>query len=206
MYLASLANHGEGAITGEASPSYMVHPKVPERLSKLLPDIKIIALLRDPVERAYSKYQHEFRTGDEFMSFRDAVEHEPERTAEDKRRMMTDPRFTSHEYHRHAYIDQGEYLRKLKPFYDLFDASNILIVKSEDLFSKPQQILDQVVKFLGVREVEFRDLRPMNAGSYARLADSDPALNKKLYAHFAPHNKALYDFIGLDFNWEKHNA
>jgi hypothetical protein len=46
----------------------------------------------------------------------------------------------------------------------------------------------------------------MNAGSYARLADSDPALNKKLYAHFAPHNKALYDFIGLDFNWEKHNA
>src|SRR5439155_3447898 len=66
-------------ITGEGSPYYLFHPLVPERVAALLPEARLIALLRDPVERAYSHYQHFVERGIETLTFEQALEAEPER-------------------------------------------------------------------------------------------------------------------------------
>ena len=67
-------------LVGEASPSYLFHPLAPERVRALVPDARLVALVRDPVARAYSHYQHEVALGREPLSFEDALAAEPERT------------------------------------------------------------------------------------------------------------------------------
>src|SRR5215217_8827850 len=67
---------GHRTITGEASPSYLFDPQVPERMARIIPEAKLIALLRNPIDRAYSHYQMEVRRGREERSFEEATEEE----------------------------------------------------------------------------------------------------------------------------------
>ena len=78
-------------LVGEASPSYLFHPLAPERVRSLVPEAKLIALVRDPVDRAYSHYQHEVALGREPLSFEDALAAEAERTRGEVVRHVADP-------------------------------------------------------------------------------------------------------------------
>ena len=82
-YLAHFPLRGEVPIVGVCSPSYLLHPRVPERVRDALPHVKLIALLRNPVDRAYSHYQMSFRKGIEPLSFEEAIAAEPERLQND---------------------------------------------------------------------------------------------------------------------------
>src|SRR5947209_8592328 len=75
---------------GEASPSYLFHPLVPERVARLLPDARLVAILRNPVDRAFSHYQHEVSLGREPLSFEEAVAHEEERMRGEVERVLGD--------------------------------------------------------------------------------------------------------------------
>ena len=79
------------AITFEASPYYMLHPLAPERIMAFNPDMKLIAILRDPVDRALSHYHHEARRGVETLTFEEAIAAEPERLAGAERLMKKAP-------------------------------------------------------------------------------------------------------------------
>ena len=87
--------HGVELRTGEASPYYLFHPHVPGRVAEHLPRVKLIAMLRDPVERAYSGYQHEVGRGFETLSFEEAIEAEPGRLEGERERMIADPPTTA---------------------------------------------------------------------------------------------------------------
>ncbi|HEV2894458.1 MAG TPA: sulfotransferase, partial [Actinomycetota bacterium] len=82
--------HGVELRTGEASPYYLFHPHVPARVAEHLPQVRLIALLRDPVGRAYSHYQHEVARGFETLSFEEAIEAEPARLAGETQRMLAE--------------------------------------------------------------------------------------------------------------------
>jgi hypothetical protein len=101
-------------LVGEASPSYLFHPLAPERVGALVPDARLVALLRDPVARAYSHYQHEVALGREPLSFEDALAAEPERTRGEEARLVADARAFSRAWWDHTYVARGLYAEQLE--------------------------------------------------------------------------------------------
>jgi hypothetical protein len=96
-------------LVGEASPGYLFHPLAPERVRATVPDAKLIALLRDPVDRALSHYHHEVALGREPLSFDEALEAEPERTRGEDERLVTEPGYFSHAWWDYTYLARGRY-------------------------------------------------------------------------------------------------
>src|SRR5919201_3141433 len=89
QWLAERRN-GRPPLVGEASPSYLFHPLAPERVANLLPRARLIAVLRNPVDRAFSHYQHELSLGREHLSFEEALDREDERLRGEVERMKQD--------------------------------------------------------------------------------------------------------------------
>ncbi len=111
-------------LVGEASPSYLFHPLAPERARSLVPDVKLIALLRNPVDRAYSQYQHEVALGREPLSFEDALAEEEGRTRGEVERLVADPRAFSRAWWDHTYAARGRYAEQLERWLTVFPPSS----------------------------------------------------------------------------------
>lgn len=187
----------KGKISGEASPYYIFHPLTPKRIHELVPSVKLIVLLRNPVERAFSHYKLAVRTGNETLSFDEAIKAESMRLKNSEKEIMGGKNSSNHQ--RQSYLSRGIYVKQLKRYYDLFPKDNILVIKSEDFFEFPNQTYKQVLKFLGLKNIEMKDFPAYNYGGEQKI-DND--LRKKLVRYFTPHNKKLYDLLGMDFGWE----
>ncbi|MGH8010521.1 MAG: sulfotransferase domain-containing protein, partial [Candidatus Binatia bacterium] len=87
--LALSGDSGSTGVTFEASPDYLLDPRTPSRVVRHLPDIRLIAILRNPIERAYSHYRHFRRLGLEELPFEEALHREPERIQPDLERLQT---------------------------------------------------------------------------------------------------------------------
>ena len=125
---------------GEASPSYIYNEKAPELIKEHLPDVKIITILRQPVERAYSNYLHTKRADKEnSSSFEQSIEIEKQRIHDN----------WSPLYH---YIEKGYYSVQLERYYSLFPKENIKVYLFEDVVKHPKETLKDIFKFLNVDE------------------------------------------------------
>jgi hypothetical protein len=123
---------------GEASPIYLYHPQAASRIQQAIPDIKLITILRDPVERAYSNFLHHVREGFEtFSDFSQALQAEEDRMSE---------RWWWGFY----YINSGFYFEQLKRYFDCFDRSQIKVYLYEELLREPQGLLQNIFQFLQV--------------------------------------------------------
>lgn len=140
----------EPSVAFEASGYYMFHPLAPERIARDLPDVKIVAMLRDPVERAYSAWKHESARGFDDFSFEDAIEQEARRTQGERGRMIDNPQYQSYPYRHHSYTARGHYSAQLRQFYDLLPDSKIHVVYSESFFAQPESEFGQLADFLGI--------------------------------------------------------
>lgn len=189
---------GGRILTGEASPFYMVHPHVPLRIKSLLPQIKLIALLRDPVARSYSHYLREVRKGREQYSFEEAIKRENERICADWKRLKSDRQFVSREVQRYSYKLRGRYLEHLMPYYDHFGSDKVLVLRSEDLYANVQESYSRILKFLELEPHTLTNARPRGRTKYDRGAIP---FEESLRAYFEPHNRKLYAFLGRDFGW-----
>jgi hypothetical protein len=189
-------------ITGEATPYYMFHPLAAERMAEVVPQTRLIALLRNPVDRAFSHHQQETRKGDETLSFEEAIAAEEARLRGERNKMLEDEYYASFEHQRLSYLSRGIYVDQLLRWTDLFSKEQLLVLKSEDFFENPQQTLKLVLDFLGLPEWEpevpelgYR----RHEGRYE--GGMDPVLRRRLEEYFAPHNRRLYDFLGVDLGW-----
>jgi len=189
-----------GSITLDASPYYLAHPLAPERAARHLPDAKLIALLRNPIDRALSHYQHEVRYGWEALSFEDAIEQEPERLAGEEERLRREPGYYSFNHHRHSYTHRGLYLRQLRQWLEYFPRSQLLVVQSEWLFRNPAGATAAVHDFLGLAPHQLQRYKPFYEGKYDR--DMPVELRNKLSAYFEPHNNELFAWLGKEFDWK----
>ncbi len=124
-------------ITGEASPYYIHHPAAPARIRADLPDVRLVVLLRDPVERAYSAYQHEVARGFEHEEFERALDLEPRRLAGETERLLANPGYRSLSHQHHAYVDRSRYARQVRRLFELFGEDRVLVLDSEDFFADP---------------------------------------------------------------------
>ncbi|MEX2558082.1 MAG: sulfotransferase domain-containing protein [Actinomycetota bacterium] len=192
---------GEGPLlTGEATPSYLVHPRAPQRVAALIPDAKLITLLRNPVDRAYSLYQHRVDQGLEPLSFEQAIEAEEDRIRGEIDRIRNDDRYVSDTFHVYSYLYGGIYADLLQEWLRFFPRERLLILRSEDLFSAPHDCYQTVLRFLGLPEVwEPHWYDAINAGGYEE--SMNPATRRQLETYFRPHNERLASFLGRPFDW-----
>jgi hypothetical protein len=179
---------GHRTITGEASPSYLFDPQVPERMARIVPEARLIALLRNPVDRAYSHYQMEVRRGKEGRSFEEATEEEMI-TIEGQGDTVDVP---------HAYLRRGLYAEQLERFSFFANRDRLLVVKSENLFTRRLEVLDRVLRFLRLPPFESTLASPAGMATYEPM---DPDTRRRLEGFFAPHNERLYDLLSTDFGW-----
>jgi hypothetical protein len=189
---------GDGPLCGDDSPYYIFHPLAAQRIRRDLPNVPLIVLLRDPVDRAYSHYHHERRRGREDLGFHEALEAEEGRLAGEEGRMVEDPSYASFEHQRHSYVSRGMYAEQLRRWFDLFPRDQFLVLQSEAMFRDPQPTFDRVLGFLGLPPMRLEDRRVHNPGSYAPM---DEGVRERLSQRFRPHNEELFELIGERFDW-----
>jgi hypothetical protein len=189
---------GRDLVAGEATPYYMFHPAVPERVASTLPDVKLIALLRDPVDRAYSHYQLVCRKGWEQLSFEEAVEAEERRLEGQEERLEADLRGWHHR--RRAYLSRGLYAEQLERWLAHFPREQLLVVRSEDLRHRSAEVYAEVLAFLGLRPWEPPEYVTRNRAAYPPL---DPDLRARLAERFVEPNERLAELLGRDFGWSR---
>ena len=190
---------GRHFITGEVTTTYMFHPLAAERAAKhLTGNIRFIALLRNPAIRAYSQYQHMKRTGRETVSFREAIQKENERLDGILQRVEAGDDEAHMIFRNFAYRARGCYAEQLERWFQCFSRDQFLILKSEDLFTDPEQFCKRVYDFLGLPNFKLEKYENANPGLYS---EADTKIIKELEEYFAPYNQKLYDLAGINFGW-----
>jgi hypothetical protein len=197
----SLARRRAPRIVGEASPYYLASPGAARRARKLVPNTKLIVLLRNPVERAYSHYKERRRNNVEPLSFEDALRREEERLAGEVERMLEEPEYVSYAHEHYSYVRQGIYLPQIQAWMAEFPRQQFFVIRSEDLFEDPGKWYQQVLRFLGLPAWDPPDFRRFN---FHPAKDMPLSQREELSAFYRPHNELLSDFLGIDLAWDDH--
>jgi Sulfotransferase domain len=189
---------GQPVVAGEGSPYYLFHPLAAERASRLVPDTKLIVLLRDPVERAWSHYKERVRHGLEPLGFEEAIEREPERLRGEAERILSEPGYLSYAHEHQSYLTQGRYLDSLPAWRDRFPPERMLIMPSEEMYADPQAALDRATGFLGLPSWSLKDRTKHN---YHPAAGMPEATRRELSGMFEQHNRDLAKLLDMRFDW-----
>lgn len=186
-------------LTGEASPYYMFHPLAPEWIARELPDVRLVVSLREPVARAWSHHQYETQQGYEDQPFEEALRLEDERLAGEEERLRRDPSYESFSHRHHAYLRRGHYAEQLERLYALFDPAQVLVLRSESMFTDPHGELDRVWAHLGLSPVTLDGLDRLKPTH--RPLDISDDLARELDHHYRPWNDRLAKLPGVGFTW-----
>ena len=193
----SPANRGRA--TFEATPYYLFHPHAPARAAASLPDAKIVVLLRDPVSRAFSHWQHTRMRGLEPLDFDDALDAERERLDGELARLAADPSYRSEAHRIWSYATRGEYATQLDRWLAVYPREQLLVMRSEDLYRRPAETHARTLEFLGLPVAtldEYVRYTRRTSGEEMRAATK-----QRLEAHFRPHNERLAALVGPDMQW-----
>jgi len=186
-------------ITFEATPDYMLDPRAAERAASVVPDARIIALLRDPVARTYSHYRHMVRLGYESLSFEEALDAEHDRCREDWRRIAVDPSYRPKSLLRYSYVERGHYALQLDRWFEIYDEPSILLIRSEDFFASTRQVFARIQSFLGIDIWTPADM-PNHSETGPDNLHIDPSVRDRLREHFASHSAELTR-LGFKPDW-----
>ena len=186
-------------LTGESTPYYLFHPHAAHRISQLIPSAKLIVLLRNPVDRAYSDYQNKVARGLETLTFEQALDQEQKRLQGEVQKMIKDEDYYSFNHHRFAYVAKGIYVDQLMRWLSYFPREQLLILRSEDLYEHARRITKEIVDFLELPCWEPTDRTIYN---YRQYSPMDGVTHRRLTTFYAPHNKRLYDQLGIEIRRE----
>lgn len=206
-YVPSLAQYeelfrpgGDARALGEASPWYLYMPDVPARIQQHTPRAKMIAILRNPIDRAFSGYQLQRAIGAERLSFEEAIAREPERLAGEDQRLLADPSHRSASHRHHSYLARGRYAEQLERWFAHYPRDRFLIMTSEQFFADPAAAVRRTTRFLGVPD------RPLPAfqnrtrgGSGERMSGE---MRARLEAEFEQPNRRLEELLGIECGWQ----
>lgn len=181
---------GQDFTCGEATPSYIYLKDIPAKVKKDFPDIKLILLLRNPIERALSHYSMIKYRELEKLSFEEAIEVEQQRI-----------NGNLHSKLNFSYLDQGLYYKHLANWIKYFPKEQILILESEQFFKHPEEITNQVFKFLGLNSCDGIEYAHLNKGK--GKVPLSPKTRTKLSDFFAIPNQKLNKITKVSFSWSK---
>lgn len=191
---------GTAPLTGESSPYYSFHPLAGERIARDLPGVRLIMLVRDPVERAYSAHTHESARGFEDEPFARALELEEERLAGAEQRLRERPLSRDSHHQHHAYVTRGRYVEQLERLTGLVGRDRLHLVDSDEFFTRPEEVYAGVLEFLGLPAWRPEAFEKHNARPRASM---EPALRSRLEDGFAPYDTRLAEWWGRTPAWRR---
>jgi hypothetical protein len=191
---------GVAPLTFESSPYYLFHPLAAERIARDLPGVRIIVLLRDPVERAYSAHTHETARGFEDEPFQRALELEDTRLAGEEDRILADPNYYSHSHQHHAYVRRGRYLPQLERMESAVGRDRLHVVDAEDFFTDPEPVWREVVAFLGLSDESVPVFERHNARPRSAMPET---LREQLTEEFVDDDERLAKWWGRTPSWRR---
>ena len=184
------------AITGEDTPFYFWNPIAAKRIQKILPNIKLIIILRNPIDRAYSEYQDLVSRESNSPSFETFIENEI--NTRKKGIIITEENFEIFNQN-DSYLLKGIYIDQLKIWAGLFPKEQIFTLSTESLNSDPTASMESVFQYLNLPDYKIKKPQHQKQKKYTPM---DSQTRKLLIEFFKPHNERLFKFIGKEFDWE----
>lgn len=179
----------------DSAPNYIFLPLAAERIFRIMPNVKLIALLRNPVERAVSHYYMSLWKKREHLPPLDAFQVEKERIG----RLFEQQNYNNVAFYNNSYLSKGRYAEQIERYLQFFPIEQILLLPSESFFADPAQTLRLVFDFIGVdANYKIEDLAPQNVSKKPKLAFD---VYEYLEDYFREHNRALYELVERDFGW-----
>jgi hypothetical protein len=175
-----------GLVAGECTPSYLYHKPAMERIWNYNPGIKLLVLLRNPVERAFAHWNMQRFKGREPLDFLDAVKEEQDRLRQT----------TALEARRIAYLDRGRYSGQLERVFKFFPREQVKFIKSEEFRDKNRETLESIFDFLGVKRLRAIRSKDRNVVPYERAMRVEERTH--LYAIFADEITRVEQLLGWD--------
>jgi hypothetical protein len=189
-------------LTFEASPSYLYYPPIPQRIKQDLGTIKMIAILRNPVDRAYSAWQmyHNYMN----VSLAHLRERADSRTFAEAIEQEFKPELNTATYP-YNYIDRGNYAKQLENYYQYFNPETILILNFEQFCQDLEANLVRVCDFLNIAPFPQEMIRQFQTEKYAAAnyerKPEDKQVLERLKEYYAPENEKLYQTLGSRYDW-----
>ncbi|MGB3053691.1 MAG: sulfotransferase [Acidimicrobiales bacterium] len=190
---------GHEIVSFEASPYYLFHPLAPERARQVTPEALVVAVLRDPVERAFSHWK-ERRNHTESLGFAEALDAEAERTKGEESRLMADPSARSIAHRHQTYVAQGCYAPMLERWFGAFGRDRVVVVPSEEMYADPQRFCDGLFDRLGIPGHRLASVEPWNAEPSPGM---DAAVRERLTIELTPHVLATEEILGRSLPWAR---
>lgn len=188
----------EVKITGEGSPYYMFHPLAIPRIATSLPQTKLIILLRNPVERAFSAYKQERTRGFEQLTFSEALEAEPQRLDGEEARILADESYQSFAHQHHAYVERGKYAPQLERAFSAMGRENVLVIDADDFLVPNVPEWSNLTTFLKIAPWRPEDVLHSNS----RPSDDMPITNRAwLERQFVDDSQSLKALLGYTPSW-----
>jgi hypothetical protein len=191
---------GVSPAVGEATAAYLFYPRVPERVHAFDPRMNLIAVLRDPVDRAYSHFQMELRWGRESGSFEDALAQEEREIPPELERIRNDPEYVSHNGFSRTYVARGLYAEQLERWLQFFPRAQLLVLTSEELLADPAQVMSRIASFFGIPEWRAETYPLRGARPYPPISTE---ARERLARTFEPHNRVLEALLGRELGWTR---
>lgn len=190
-------------LTFEATPDYLLHPLAAGRAAALLPDVRLVALVRDPVLRAWSHWRHNTRLGIETLSFEEALAHEDDRIAGEAQRIEADPGYRPRALFRFSYRLRGRYAAQIERWLRHYPRQRLLVVRSEDLFRQPRETYHRILDFLGLPEDSATSFPNYSYTSASRPNEPLPAgvETARLADDLAGEGERLSELLGEEIAW-----
>jgi len=190
---------GHAAITGEATPETMFLPRLTRRAAEAAPGVKVIALLREPLARAYSHHQHNVvRRKDRVRDFAEALRIESQRTADRiKDFEASDNGVFGGPLNDFTYLSKGRYAEQVETLHELFGRENTMVIASERLFRETSVVYADVLAFLGLPAFE-PDFRAKNTNEYDPF---DSVVRDEFSGTLGGWNQRLNEVLGRSLEW-----
>jgi len=187
-------------VSGEASPYYIFHPMASKNASKTIPQAKLVLLLRNPVDRAFSHYHHERKHLNEHLSFEKAVQKEVDRVKGELAKIKNNTIHDSKMVRNYSYLARGIYIDQIQNWLYFYPRAQLLILCTEEFKENPNKIMNKVAAFLEIPSFNLEQYPLHHKGNYPPMKSATRA---RLNDYFRPHNHRLYEFLGKDLGWEK---
>ena len=185
-----------GGISVEATPSYLPTPQALRMMGRVLPETRVVVLLRDPVSRAFSHYQHYKTRHVESRTFPDAIHESIERPLYEP---ISGAALASDASPMLDYVSRGYYALQLEVLFDEYPRDRVLVIDSAELFADTNAVCQQVFAFIGLDACDVPPKKIHNRGYYRETIDTASAA--RLREHYRPHDELLVKLLGRRFRW-----
>jgi hypothetical protein len=173
-YHCSFNPQASHRLIGEATPIYMYWHTAPRRMWEYNPNLKLIVVLRNPIDRAYSHWNMERSRNAESLPFWDAIRNEQQRCRE----------ALPYQHRVYSYVDRGFYLEQLRRLYLYFPKERVLVLRNEHLKDQPQEALNEVCRFLGVDPFETVKPQEVHSRPYSsKMGDQEKEYLRFIFEH-----------------------